>query len=168
MTACFVGHRQIEDTKKVASLLKETILQLIENGVSTFLFGSMSQFDQLAWEVVSEFREEFSFVKRVYVRSAFQEIDQSYTEYLLHHYEETYFPPKIQNAGKYSYVERNFCMIDSSTFCVFYYNPQYTPPQKQTRKTNLPIKTKQSGTKIAFEYAIKKGKTIFNLFEQAI
>ena len=75
-------------------------------------------------------------------------------EYLLGFYEETYFPQKIEKAGKYSYVERNYEMIDESAYCVFYYDKNYLPPTK----TN-------SGTKIAYEYALRKKKTVINLFK---
>ena len=163
MTACFVGHRQIEDTKKVASLLKETILQLIENGVNTFLFGSMSQFDQLAWEVVTEFREEFPFVKRVYVRSAFQHIPDWYEDSLLKHYESTYFPEHMENAGRASYVERNQEMINHSKCCVVYYDENYLPPRSKNSGRDLFDYQPKSGIAVAYDYAVKKKKEIINV-----
>ena len=65
-------------------------------------------------------------------------------------------PKKIENAGKYSYVERNYEMINSSNFCVFYYNEKYEPKAKYQRKNNpLSPKRRNSGTKIAYEYAKK-------------
>ena len=88
----------------------------------------------------------------MYVRASYPFLEKSYEEYLLESYEETYFPPKIANAGKYSYVERNYEMIDSSTYCVFYYNKNYI--------TRL---DRNSGTKLAYEYALKKKKQIINL-----
>ena len=56
-------------------------------------------------------------------------------------------------SGKAQYVERNQAMIDDSDFCIFYYNKNYHP---QT-KTN-------SGTKIAYDYALRKNKKVINLF----
>lgn len=56
-------------------------------------------------------------------------------KYLLESYEETYFSPKLEKAGKYSYVERNYEMIDSSTYCVFYYNENYVPPLSRQPNT---------------------------------
>ncbi len=52
------------------------------------------------------------------------------------------------NAGKASYVERNYAMIDKSSYCVVYYD-----------ELNIPT-ARKSGTKIALDYAIKKGKNI--------
>ena len=166
VTACFIGHRNIENREKVELGLKETVLELVGKGVTTFLFGSMSQFNTLSWEVVTELKEKYPFIKRVYVRSAFQNINKSYEDYLLESYEETYFPSKIENAGKYSYVERNYEMINLSQYCVFYYNQNYIPKVKEYSKRCMILPTKRnSGTKIAYEYAVKKKKTIINLFK---
>ncbi len=166
MRACFIGHRTIEKTENFIALLKETIVLLINEGITTFLFGSMSEFDNLSWEIVSELKNKYPFVKRVYVRSANQHIDKSYEEYLLQLYEETYFPYQLENAGKCSYIERNYEMIDNSTYCVFYYNEHYTPPLKRPSKYDTLLHAKRkSGTKIAYEYATKKGKKIINLYK---
>ena len=165
MTVCFIGHKTITKTKALMFSLKETIVALINRGASTFLFGSMSEFDNLAWEAVTELKKEYPCIRRVYVRSAYMHISKSYEEHLLEHYEETYFPPRIENAGKYSYVERNYEMIDSSTYCVFYYNENYIPPLKKQSKHNaLPPSRRNSGTEIAYSYAIKKEKQIINLY----
>lgn len=167
MTVCFIGHRTIIKTEELISSLKETVINLINKGVTTFLFGSMSEFDDLSWEVVTELKKEYPTIKRIYVRSAYPYIDKSYENYLLESYEETYFPEKIENAGKSSYVERNYEMIDKSTYCVFYYDENYTPSPKRVPKHNmLPTTKRKSGTKIAYEYAVKKKKEIINLYTQ--
>lgn len=59
------------------------------------------------------------------------------------------------NAGKAAYVERNCEMIDNSGACVVYYDERYTPPKKD----------RKSGTKIAYDYAMKKGVWIINVKE---
>lgn len=166
MQACFIGHRTIEKNEELISSLTETVLTLINKGVTRFLFGSMSAFDSLAWEVVSKVKETYPAIKRVYVRSAYRYIDKSYENYLLELYEETYFPPKLEHAGKYSYVERNYEMIDNSTYCVFYYNENYIPPLKRSSKNTMLLPSKRnSGTKIAYKYAIQKKKEIINLYK---
>lgn len=166
MQVCFIGHRKIERTEELIFSLKETIVTLINNGVTTFLFGSMSDFNDLSWEIVTKLKKEYPFIKRVYVRSAYQYIDDSYEEYLLKSYEETYFPVKIEKAGKYSYIERNYEMINGSTYCVFYYNENYIPVSSCPIKHNKLLELRRnSGTKIAYEYAIKKKKKIINLYK---
>ena len=165
MTACFIGHRTLETTEELVSSLREAIVTLIVKGVTTFLFGSMSEFNSLAWKTVTQLRCNYPHIKRIYVRSTYRHISTSYEEHLLQSYEETYFPPKIANAGKYSYVERNYEMIDSSTYCVFYYNENYIAPSKRQSKRNvLPPPRHTGGTKIAYNYAMKKKKQIINLY----
>jgi len=166
MKACFIGHRTIEKTNKLIVSLREIIVTLINNGVTTFLFGSMSEFDNLSWEIITELKKKHPFIKRVYIRSAFPHISKTYEEYILKSYEETYFPSKIEKAGKCSYIKRNYEMIDNSTYCIFYYNENYNPPPKSPAKNNLSLQKKQnSGTKIAYRYALKKKKEIINLYK---
>ena len=158
MQVCFIGHRTIRKSDELIDLLKETIINFINNGVTIFLFGSMSEFNDLSWKIVTELKVKYPFIKRVYVRSSYQYIDERYEKYLLESYEETYSPPKLEKAGKYSYVERNCEMIDSSTYCVFYYNENYVSSSRLQSKGN-------SGTKIAYNYANKKKKIIINLYK---
>lgn len=164
MQACFIGHRNILATNELVESLKETILTLINKGVDTFLFGSMSEFDKLSLKIVTEFKEHYPFIKRIYVRSNYKFIDKNYETYLLKFYDSTYFPPKANNLGKYSYIIRNYEMIDNSDFCVFYYNKNYEPKLNEIPKNNIPLpNVRNSGTKIAYQYAIKKRKHIINL-----
>lgn len=151
-SCCFIGHRKIDNKEIIKALLKQEIEMLLEKGVTKFFFGSKSEFDDLSWEVVTELKKTYPSITRIYVRSAFQHIEKSFHEYLLESYEETYFPPKLENAGRCSYVERNYEMIDKSKYCVFYYDEKYILPSKRN-----------SGTKIAYEYALKKKKQIVNI-----
>ncbi len=151
-TCCFFGHRDINITENLKFKLNEIIEKLItQNSVDTFLFGSKSKFDTLCLEVVSELKEKYPYIKRVYVRAEYQDINEKYEKYLLGNYEETYYPPKIRNAGRATYVERNCEMINNSYFCIFYYDEQSIPT------------TRKSGTKIAFDYAVKKQKHVIVL-----
>ena len=148
-TCCFIGHREINETEELKTKLRETIEKLItEEKVDTFLFGSGSSFNSLCLEMVTEIKEKYPHVKRIYVRAEFPYITDQYTAYLLKSYDETYYPEKILGAGKAAYVERNYEMIDKSGFCIIYYNEE-----------NLP-KTRKSGTKTALDYAVKKGRKI--------
>ena len=151
-TCCFIGHRTINETEELKTKLKETIEKLIvENSVDRFLFGSKSRFNSLCLELVTELKEKYPHIKRIYVRSMYPYIDEDYKNYLLEGYEETYYPEKITNSGKASYVERNYEMIDKSNFCIVYYDEQNAPT------------TRKSGTKVALDYAIRKKKVIINV-----
>ena len=125
--------------------------RMVDEKVDTFLFGSKSRFNSLCLEVVTEIKEKYPYIKRVYVRAEYPYISEDYKTYLLKSYEDTYYPEKILNSGKASYVERNYEMINSSYFCILYYN-----------ELNTSI-TRKSGTKIAFDYAVNQGKKIITV-----
>ena len=146
-TCCFFGHRKINVTDELISRLKATVEGLItEKKVDTFLFGSKSEFDKLCLAAVTGLKNKYPHIKRIYVRAEFPYIDEDYTSYLLQSYD---YPEHIINAGKASYVERNCEMIDNSSYCIIYYDENYPLPK--------------SGTKRAYDYAIKKGTAVINL-----
>ena len=162
---CFFGHRKIKETEELKSRLYDTVEELIRDcKVETFFFGSKSEFDDLCFDIVSELKEKYPHIQRIYVRSAFADIDEDYTNYLLEMYEDTYFPEKIRKSGKASYVERNQEMINNSKFCVVYYDENYLPPRRRNSRRDLTDYQPKSGTKIAYDYAVKKELTIINVF----
>ena len=151
-TCCFFGHRTINETEELKSKLIETIEKLIcEKQVDTFLFGSKSQFNSLCLELVTEIKEKYPHIKRIYVRAEYPDINEQYTNYLLESYEETYYPEHIRDSGRAAYVERNYEMINKSHYCIVYYDEPNAPT------------TRKSGTKIALDYAIKHKKEVIIL-----
>ena len=149
---CFFGHRTINETKELRSKLIVIIEKLIvDEKVDTFLFGSKSRFNSLCLELVTKIKEEYPYIKRVYVRAEYPYISEYYKNYLLESYEDTYYPEKILNSGRASYVERNYYMIDNSHYCIVYYDEQGAPT------------TRKSGTKIALNYAVKQHKKIVRI-----
>ena len=164
-TCCFFGHRKIDETEELKNKLYEIIENLILNEkVDTFFFGSKSEFDDLCHKTVTELKEKYPHLKRIYVRSAFQHIPDWYEDSLLQHYEDTYFPEHMENAGRASYVERNQEMINKSDFCIVYYDENYAPPKRKNSRRGLTDYQPRSGTKIAYDYAVKKKKIIINCF----
>ena len=151
-TCCFLGHRTICETDELRTQLYNTIEKLIENyGVTAFLFGSKSRFNSLCYEITTEIKKKYSHIQRIYVRAEFPDIEEEYKKYLLGYYECTYFPNCARNSGKSVYIKRNREMIDKSEYCVFYYNKLLEPTNRN------------SGTKIAYKYAIKKKRKIYLL-----
>ena len=149
---CFFGHRKINETEELKLKLVEIIEKLIvDEKVVTFLFGSKSRFNSLCLELVTEIKEKYPHIKRVYVRAEYPDINEQYINYLLESYEDTYYPEHIRSSGKAAYVERNYDMIDNSHYCIVYYDEQSAPT------------TRKSGTKIALDYAVKKEKRIINI-----
>ena len=151
-TCCFFGHRTINETDELRERLREIIEKLIvENSVDTFLFGSKSRFNSLCQETVTKIKEKYPHIKRVYVRAEYPYINEDYKQYLLESYEDTYYPEKILDSGRASYIERNYEMIDNSNYCIVYYDESTAPT------------IRKSGTKIALDYAVKHKKEIIML-----
>lgn len=167
-TCSFFGHREIDSTEELEIRLERVIIDLIENeNVDTFLFGSRSDFDNLCHSIVTELKEKYPHIqRRVYTcrsEACFLEKERAYWEKIYSHLKKRpvtllCFEEEIEHgtkykAGKAGYVERNQAMINDSDFCVFYYNKNYVLPSKAN-----------SGTKIAYEYALRKKKKVVNLF----
>lgn len=134
---CFVGHRKIEKKEELEEKLYREIEQLILVGVDTFLFGSKSEFNRLCYHAVSNLKEKYPQIKRVYVRAEFPDVSQDYTDYLLEGYEETYYPDEIRRSGRGAYVERNQSMINESAYCIAYYKEGYLPPRRKNARRDL-------------------------------
>lgn len=163
---CIIGHREIENTGALRKRVRDTLLDLIRIGADTFLFGSRSKFDNLCLETLTDIKQCYPHIRRVYVRAEYPDISEDYERYLLSVYDETFFPGSVINAGKASYIKRNFDMIDKADVCVFYYNDKYVPKNKSSfGKFILPHQS-VSGTKIAFEYARSHNKNIVNLYRE--
>ena len=166
-SCCFFGHRKINKTCELIERLTEEIKTLItEKDVSTFYFGSKSEFDSLCYDVVTELKGKYPQIRRVYVRSAFPDISDDYENHLLSSYEKTYFPEKIRGAGKASYVERNREMINKSYFCVIYYDENYSLPRIKNSRQDITDYQPKSGTKVAYSYAVKLKKEIINVLNK--
>lgn len=159
MTACFIGHRTIDETPVLRARLWGTIEELIRRGVTDFLFGDHSAFNTLCYGVVSELQGEYPHVRRIYYRAGYAEIGESVKRYFLAGYEDGVCPKGVAGSGKAAYVQRNRAMIRDSDFCVFYFDEQYRPRRRASGDTP------KSGTRVAFEYARKCGKTVINLCE---
>ncbi len=163
-TCCFFGHRKIDATDELKTRLYEEIENLlIDEKIDTFLFGSNSEFNDLCYEIVRELKKEYTYIKRIFVRAEFPYISDDFKDYLLEQYEDTYIPEHIKNAGRASYVERNYEMIDKSKFCIVYFDENYLPKRRKMSRRAVFDYQPKSGTKVAYDYAVKKKKVIINL-----
>ena len=164
MECCFIGHRKVKDREKVCATVTEIVRDMIVNrGVTVFLFGSKSEFNDLCHEVVTSFMKDCPLIERVvytcksesFVLESEREklqalknlISNDKSELLAFEKEREYQGKFV--AGKASYIERNQAMIDDSDYCVFCYDECSC--------------LKNSGTKRAYEYAVRKKKVIFNV-----
>ncbi len=151
-TCCVFGHRTITETEELNTSLYNIIEKMIlDENVDTFLFGSKSRFNDFCLDLVTKIKEKYPHIKRIYVRAEYPYISENYKNYLLESYEDTYYPEKIIGSGRAVYIKRNYEMINNSNFCIVYYDEQNAPANRK------------SGTEIALDYAIKKGKCVIKL-----
>lgn len=163
---CFFGHRKIKETEELKNAVYNAVENLITSeNVDTFYFGSKSRFDDFCHSIVTELKEKYPQIQRIYVRAEFPYIDDSYRNYLLERYEDTYYPENIIDAGKAAYVERNYEMINKSKYCIVYYDENYAPPRRKNSRRDLTDYQPKSGTKVAYDYAVKKCDVI-NVFQK--
>lgn len=180
---CFIGHRKIEKSVELTQRVRAVINDLIENkGVTTFLFGSRSEFDDLCHSIVTELQKNNPQIKRIMYtcRSEYacmkeekeerERIARAVTkrDIVYKDYDGSMMADRLWSAGKASYVERNQDMINASDYCVFYYNPEYQPPKRKYSKRDVFEYQPKSGAGIAFNYAMQKKRvrkdiTIVNL-----
>ena len=170
MKACsFFGHRDASQTEELKEKVRETVERLIvEEGIDTFLFGSRSKFDELCHMVVTELKEKYPRIQRIaylckHENACFagagageQRRIKEFTgrDVYVPEYEEIKKSSRGNSAGRVAYVERNYLMIDESKYIIFFLNGN-----RQSYK-------KKSGTTIAYQYAIKTEKAIYNVAEK--
>ena len=172
--ACaIIGHRKIDITEELKSRLFDIICDMIENkGVRTFLFGSRSVFDTLCYDIVSYAKEQYGFIESVVYTCKHEAfIDNASKEELEKVFERLGIKDRILSfdreveyrdkyvAGKSAYIQRNYAMIDDCDYCLFYYDRKYQP------KNNIG-KTTNSGTALSYQYALKRGKIIINVYDK--
>lgn len=154
-TCCFIGHRKISVDNRFYCALTSEILNLINQGITTFYFGSKSDFNDICLKIVTKFKQDYPNLTRIFVRAEYEYIDKDYENYLLKRYDSTYFSQLAHNAGRLVYIKRNQELIDNSDVCIFYFDKNYKISHNRS-----------SGTEIAYNYANRKKKRIINIFER--
>ena len=162
-TCSFFGHRDTPQTEELKQKVRETVERLIvEEGVDTFLFGSRSKFDELCHIVVTELKEKYPHIQRIaylckhetacLVGAAMvlkQQIKElTGRDVYVSEYEDIKRSDRVNSAGRASYVERNYWMVDNSDCAVF------------NLDVSCQVKNRKSGTIIAYLYAHTIGITI--------
>ncbi len=170
----FFGHRNFEVNDEIERKLLNLIEDLIVNyNVETFLFGSKSGFDTLCHKIVYNLKSKYTHIKTVvyicpsegYILNTEKEkYEKLYSSYYIVPYDEVFKHKNWLKGRRASYIERNFSMIDDSQFCIFYYNQNYVVEQRKPNKKHLTYIQPNSGTKLAYDYAKRKHKTIYNTF----
>lgn len=69
-TCCFIGHRKINLDINSKNRLVKIIEDLIVNkNVINFLFGSRSEFNDICYKIVSELKEKYMNIVRIFYTS---------------------------------------------------------------------------------------------------
>lgn len=152
-TCCIIGHRDFEKSKELELKVKKIVAELIEKeNITNFLFGSNSKFTDFCCDIITEYKNNYPNIQRIFIRAEYPIISDSYYNYLKTFYDDSYFYSEKLLNNKFSYIRRDKFMVDKSDFCLFYFNPNYKPKTKT-----------RSGTCMAYEYALKKHKFIINI-----
>ena len=163
-SCCIIGHRTIKDFLDVESRTVNAVKNLIENeNVRIFKFGYFGEFNDLCLKLVSEIKKDYPFVKTIFyslnneIAFTFEEAEEYRAKFNRQNKTFKYKCFDVINElteidetkFKLAYVLRNKKLIEESDFCLIYYRKDYALP-------NL----RNSGTKIALEYAKQKNKTL--------
>lgn len=151
--ACsFFGHRKIKITEELKNKIKIMVEDLIiTHNVCVFLFGSRSEFNDLCYCIVTELKDRYCEIRRVFyscksetciLESERKKYNKIYNQFLIDKFKTLFFEEEFEYNAKYisgraSYVERNYAMIDDSDFCIFYYDKNYKPDKKSIQKIVL-------------------------------
>ena len=139
MTCCFFGHREVEDD--IESILKETIVQLINEGVKNFYVGNHGAFDKMVYRVLKKICEENPTVKFAVVLA--------YLSTKGNNYSNSIYPEGLEKVPmRFAISHRNKWMIDKSDYVIVY------------------VKRNVGGAVQFYEMAKRKGKKVINIAEK--
>ena len=160
MKACsFFGHRDTPQTEELKEKVREIVERLIiEEGVDTFLFGSRSKFDELCHMVVTELKEKYPHIQRIAYLCKHESgclagegkkeqcriKELTGRDVYVREFEDIKRSSRVNSAGRASYVERNYWMVENSDYVIIYI------------KKNYSLSRSISGTWVVYQYAIKK------------
>ena len=178
LSCSFFGHRYTDITDELKQKVKDLVEDLIvRHNVTSFLFGSNSDFDYLCRVVVTELKEIYPHIKRVHytckseyciLETEREKLEKSMSlvkkceVHLIGMEEEVEHKTKY-TAGRLSYVERNRAMIDDSDYCIFYYDKNYKPEMRRYSKRHIGFYWPKSGTAQAYVYALQKKRVVINV-----
>lgn len=149
MESCSVfGHREIEITDEIKAKVVSTFDNLINKGCTYFYFGGFGQFDELCHKVVSELRNKYPFVKRIFCLLDARHLriskrpkwlrEDDYEDFIYWNLDFDWWYQRI--------YYRNCAIVDHSDIVVFYVEER-----------------ENSGAYKAYKYAQRKKKKIINL-----
>lgn len=168
----FFGHRDVKWSQELEDFIYFLCKRMfLENDVKKFFFGDNSDFIKICYKAVTRLQNEFPIIKVITVPvPSMAVLLKDIPENRIFAKREKWMIfdycveiPKLEKAGKATYVVRNRYMIDLSEFCIFYYDKNYSP-KAFYKNCGLQVQSK-SGTKVALDYAIQKKKQIISILD---
>lgn len=149
--SCF-GHLEVEITDELRSRTEKAVEEAIENGVTVFLFGGRSDFDDLVYEIVTQIkeREGRSDIQRIFCFPLDSQLRKPPRWYQQKEYEDRICPVKRIDWWYTAIYYRNCAMIDESDLVLFYAEAR-----------------ENSGAYKAYQYAVRAHKKLLNFAEKA-
>ena len=146
--SCF-GHSDVDITNELKERTRAEIDRAIADGVRTFLFGGMSAFDDLCYDIVTEEKNVKTQldIKRVFCFALDKQLRKPPSWFVPKEYEAFECPTKDFNYWYTAIYYRNVAMIDQSDLILFCVEQR-----------------ENSGAYKTYRYAVKKHKYVVNLF----
>lgn len=145
--SCF-GHFEVEITEELKARTVMEIDRAIADGVRTFLFGGLSSFDDLVYDIVTAKKAqapEYN-IKRIFCFPLERDLRKPPHWFRRKEYEDLCCPLKRKEWWYTSIFFRNVSMIDDSDLVLFYVEER-----------------ENSGAYKTYQYAVKSHKKIVNL-----
>ena len=172
MKVTFIGQIDYTD-KELCKAVKDKVVAkveklIIEQGAEEFVFAMISCFVDLCWVAVTELKEKYPQIKRIY-RGMMAKPKARIKNMLNKCFEECTFPKDNKGMGFYRSLIISESLIDESDYIIAYYDEYLATPYKYYEDVSITMKdngTKaQSGTKISLNYAFRNDKKFDNIFE---
>ncbi len=152
-TCCFTGHRKIpaEEQAAVAARLRETLIDLIEQGVCCFGAGGALGFDTLAAQTVLDLKCTYPHIRLILVLPCkdqdahWSQSDKAVYEAILSQADKIVWTAEHYHRG--CMHVRNRRLVDNADVCVCY------------------LRKQRGGTAYTVEYAREKGLPVRNMAE---
>ncbi len=141
-----IGQRNIKLTVSKVNCIYNLFENLYAKGVVEFYFGRNSKLTKLCKTIVDFLKSRNEKIKRIII--FFFKLNMAEKLFNLF-YDDFYYSNKIKNAGKQAYFVGNGEVIDFCDVVVCYFDPR----------------SKNQESKVAYEYAISRGKKVINIFE---
>lgn len=117
--SCF-GDFVVEITDELKAKTNEAIEKAIASGIRIFLFGGLSDFDDLVYDIVSEKRAVISQIKRVFCFPQYEDLISFPNWFKIKEYEDLICPEKVCELWYRAFYYRNRAMINQSDIILFY------------------------------------------------